>query len=333
MRATAVADGRRLKAPLAVLVSVLLVPLVSPALSASAAEDRPTLVTLELSYPGVDTAQVGGTLNGGRRQLEVLVQLPAGYTRHPERTYPILYLLHGASVDPRTWVDTPELNRTVSGIDAIVVMPDAGEIGMYTNWQKPSGPRWQDFHLDVVVPMVESQFRVRPGRRWHTVGGISMGGQGALRYAEADNDYFGSVMALSPALPDMQSLTIYAAFPVAMTAAVKTLVRYEDVWGPRSGAFATLSNPIKQVAKLANTRIFIASGSGVPCLTDPPQAPATFDFAEPFIALDIPRFVAKAQAEGADVTQHRGCGLHTHPVFGRALAAAVHDWGLFGDGA
>ena len=52
---------------------------------------------------------------------------------------------------------------------------------------------------------IERRYPIRPGRRWHAIGGISMGGQGTLRYAAMLPGYFGSAVGFSAAFPDTQS--------------------------------------------------------------------------------------------------------------------------------
>ncbi|MFF0488767.1 alpha/beta hydrolase [Nocardia sp. NPDC004068] len=309
----------------ALLVAGLLTT--TAATAAALPESPPRTDVLTFDDPAIGTTAPGGTLLHGRTRLEVDVRLPAGYDRHPDATYPVLYLLHGAQNEPRTWTDRPELRESIDATAAIVVMPDAGNVGMYTNWRAPGGPRWTDFHLGTVIPRIEHDFRVRPGHEWHTVAGVSMGGQGALRYAELASDYFGSVAALSPALPDIRSPEMSTLFPLAMGAAAGRVVRYEDVWGPVTGPYATSMNPLDQVARLRDTRMFVSAG-GFPCPDE--RDTNVFGIAEPLIRLQVPRLADTARAAGADVTVRYDCGLHSWAEFGRALHQAVADWGMFG---
>ena len=61
-------------------------------------------------------------------------------------------------------------------------------------------PCWRDYFLDEVVPTIERRFRVRPGRRWHAIGGFSSGALGAVLYAATAPGYFGQVLSLSGVL-------------------------------------------------------------------------------------------------------------------------------------
>ena len=58
--------------------------------------------------------------------------LPDGYRDHPRRRYPVLWLLHGANGGTDTWI--PGIKTLAAGLPAVIVMPDGGKFGMYTDW-------------------------------------------------------------------------------------------------------------------------------------------------------------------------------------------------------
>lgn len=63
----------------------------------------------------------------------VRVLLPAGYA-HRRRRYPVLYLLHGALDNYTSWTVKGDAERLTASYPLIVVMPDSGPTGDYTNW-------------------------------------------------------------------------------------------------------------------------------------------------------------------------------------------------------
>ena len=69
--------------------------------------------------------------------------------------------------------------------------------------------RYEDFFIREFLPFIESHYRIRAGRRYRGITGISMGGYGALRFAFRYPQLFGSVSAHSAALvaklPDVQA--------------------------------------------------------------------------------------------------------------------------------
>lgn len=133
------------------------------------------------------------------------VYLPPDY-EHSERSYPVLYLLHGSGDDQTGWVQFGEvLNITDKAIrdgiatPMIIVMPDAntGRRG-YSNditgeW------RYEDFFFQELMPFVEKKFRIKSEKRYRAVAGLSMGGFGSFMYALHRPDLFSSACPLSAA--------------------------------------------------------------------------------------------------------------------------------------
>ncbi len=325
-----------------VVLAALLLLLVPLTALPSAADPAPgsgrRLVTLELPSPLVDTHAFGGTLPDADRGLRVNVLLPAGYDDNPDADYPVLYLLHGASgeyddfLDPN-WVD---ISGVLGGVPAVIVMPDGGTLGMYSDWWRNgarSGPNWVDYHLETLRTTIEETFRIRDGRRWHAIAGISMGGQGALRYAAMMPGYFGSVAGLSAAVPNIRSLDTQLALPVLLTAnGAEQLVTAADIWGPPTGAYAKAHNPTDLVANLADTRVYLISGSGLPCPGDALTQTLLLDIGtEADIRLQQIAFARSLRTAGVDVTERRpACGVHTFGVWRRAFADIVATWDFFG---
>ena len=112
------------------------------------------------------------------------VYLPDGYDRSQE-SYPVLYLLHGASGCHTDWTQKGDLRRIADEAIAagmarpmIVVMPDAsGE-----------GPKRTGRHM--------GYFDV-PGWDYRAVAGLSMGGGGTAVYALHHPELFGSACSMS----------------------------------------------------------------------------------------------------------------------------------------
>ncbi|MGF1633324.1 MAG: alpha/beta hydrolase [Phycisphaerae bacterium] len=126
------------------------------------------------------------------KDVELTALLPDGPGPHP-----VLYLLHGLSDDHTGWLRRTTVERMASARKLAVVMPDGGR-GFYTNHD--AGPAWADHMLDDVVTFVEQTLPVarEPARRF--VGGLSMGGYGALRLALARPGMFASAHSHSGAV-------------------------------------------------------------------------------------------------------------------------------------
>ena len=291
------------------------------------------LETFELASPLVDTSTPGGILEDRRAVPKVHVLLPEGYADHPDRRYPVLWLLHGANGGTDTWI--PGITKLAPDFPGIIVMPDGGQFGMYMDWWNGGargGPAWATYHLELLRQTIEERYRIRPERRWHAIGGISMGGQGALRYAALLPGYFGAVAGFSAALPDMQSLVAQGGLDLLAAAGGGTGVTYDAVFGPGTGAYAEGNSAQALVANLGHTRMYVTSGWGLPCLQDPArlQNVPLDAVTETFLHLQQAPFSVAARTAGADVTAVTTCGVHTFEVWDRAIPAAI-EWGLFED--
>jgi len=274
----------------------------------------------------VDTSTPGGRLDDDRSTPKINVLLPTGYHDGSDR-YPVLWLLHGADHGADAWLDNIE--TLAADLPAIVVMPDGGLIGMYTDWWNGGsreGTAWATFHLDTVRDEVEQRFRIREGRQWHAIAGVSMGGQGALRYAALLPDYFGSVATFSAAMPDMQSVVA----DVQVAGLGRGAVTYDDIFGPRDGSYAAENNPSALVPNLSHTRVFMTSGDGTNCPQDPvnPDSIGNDELIETVIDREQTAFAETARSAGVDITAVTTCGVHTFGVWERAFVAA-RDWGFF----
>jgi S-formylglutathione hydrolase FrmB len=133
----------------------------------------------------------------------VRVLLPARYGADPRRRYPVLYLLHGASSDYRAWTRYGDAEAITARAPMIVVMPDGGAMGWYTDWyqgERPVQPRWETYHVGELVPWIDATYRTIAARRGRAIAGLSMGGYGALSYAARHPDTFAAAASFSGAL-------------------------------------------------------------------------------------------------------------------------------------
>jgi enterochelin esterase-like enzyme len=132
------------------------------------------------------------------------VYLPPDYLRAPQRRYPVLYMLHGTGGTYTEWTDSflPEQadRLMVAGEiqPMIVVMPDDGESTYWANWD--NGPRWGDYVTEDVVSTIDQRYRTLAQAADRGIGGLSMGGLGALNLAFQHPDVFGVVGAHSPSV-------------------------------------------------------------------------------------------------------------------------------------
>lgn len=121
--------------------------------------------------------------------------------RHGAGPFPVLYQLHGRSDDHTAWALYGRMVRHAAPYPLLVICPDGGISG----WRnRSSHERYEDFVVSDLVAHVAATFHVRPGRA--AIGGLSMGGGGAIRLGLKHPDLFCSIWAHSSGLGDRARL-------------------------------------------------------------------------------------------------------------------------------
>jgi S-formylglutathione hydrolase FrmB len=113
------------------------------------------------------------------------------------RPWSVFYLLHGLSDDDTIWMRRTSIERYVEGLPLVVVMPDGGR-GWYSN--AVIGPAHEDDLIKDVVGLVERTFPVKAERSGRAIGGLSMGGYGAVKIGLKHHAMFASANSHSGAL-------------------------------------------------------------------------------------------------------------------------------------
>lgn len=141
-------------------------------------------------------------------EKEYTVYLPDGYDSS-EKKYPVLYLLHGAWGNSLSWVVDGELKqiadrciRANEALPMIIVMPDARGIGENyggKNMGYFNVPRWnyEDYFFEELIPYIDANFRTIANKKNRAIAGLSMGGGGAIAYAQRHPSFWSSACSLS----------------------------------------------------------------------------------------------------------------------------------------
>lgn len=113
------------------------------------------------------------------------------------RPWSVFYLLHGLSDDHTIWMRRTSIERYVAGLPLAVVMPDGGR-GWYTNAKE--GFAYEDDLIKDIVGLVDHTFPVKAERSGRCIGGLSMGGYGAVKVGVKHHEMFASVNSHSGAV-------------------------------------------------------------------------------------------------------------------------------------
>lgn len=136
------------------------------------------------------------------------VYLPDGYDRS-EKSYPVLYLLHGASGCHTDWTVKGNMRQIADEAIAsgaarkmVIVMPDAsGEgpnyTGRHMGYFNVPGWEYERFFFEEFLPAVEGRYRIVADKQHRAISGLSMGGGGTAVYALHHPELFGSACPMS----------------------------------------------------------------------------------------------------------------------------------------
>lgn len=213
----------------------------------------------------------------------VNVLLPAGYDPHGTTRYPVLYLLHGALGGYMDWYADGDVEKLIGHRPLIVVMPDDGYDGSYSDWyglldgQSGPVPAWETFHVDELIPYIESHYLVKAGRRNRFIAGLSSGGYGATHYAADHPGLFGAVGSFSGANDILEQYPFYPTVSEALWFATDAPGEGPDAhctWGDPYTQRVVWedNNPTYLASNLRGTRLWLASGNGLPGPLDPSPA-------------------------------------------------------------
>ena len=146
-----------------------------------------------------------------KTEVKYSIYLPDGYDIS-ERYYPVVYLLNGYTGDETSWIESGAMQRIVDHEieqgniqKMVIVMPD-GDDRLYMNRTDGTYP-YEDMFMQELLPYIQNNYRVRTGKRYTGISGLSMGGAGTLRLALKYDKHFGACAAFSSAIFTEESVT------------------------------------------------------------------------------------------------------------------------------
>lgn len=133
-----------------------------------------------------------------------LVYTPPFYDRHPEKKYPVMYLISGTTDTEEVYFKVGKVNLILDNLIAegaaeemIVVLPYGNPAKYYPVGHQPF---YADFNGDMVndlMPFVESNYRTINDRDHRAIGGFSRGGNQGLAIGLTNLDKFSYLCSYS----------------------------------------------------------------------------------------------------------------------------------------
>jgi diacylglycerol O-acyltransferase / trehalose O-mycolyltransferase len=262
---------------------------------------EPRLLDLTIRSPALGTT------------AKVRLLTPPGWRRGGSRRWPVLYLLHGCCDSYESWSRSTDIARMRLLRRVLVVMPEAGAIGFYSNWLE--GPAWETFHVTELPAILERGYGAGTPR---AVAGLSMGGLGAMAYAARHHGMFAAAASFSGLLHPL-------ADPGFMTGLFASFTPDPDaIWGDphRDRRVWAAHDPTELASRLRGTRLFVSAGNGRPGPLDAWGARA--DASEAVVLRQSRAFARRLRTEriGA-VVDFYGPGTHIWAYWQRELRRAL----------
>jgi len=224
------------------------------------------------------------------------------------RPYPVLYLLHGCCDSYQSWTRSTDVERMPGLRRALVVMPEGGTVGFYSDWLR--GPGWESFHT-LELPALLGRYGAGND---YAVAGLSMGGLGAIDYAARHPKLFRAAASFSGVLHPLEEPRVWLGLLEAYEPNPRRL------WGdPRADRRVWAAHdPTELAGRLRGTRLFVASGDGRP------PGGGRLDGTEVIVGRESRAFAARLRALGIpfEADLYRG-GRHDWPFWERDLKRAL----------
>ncbi|MFI5856506.1 alpha/beta hydrolase [Streptomyces parvulus] len=260
----------------------------------------------------------------GGRTVKVRLLTPDGWNpsdRHHRRHWPTLWLLHGCCGDYTSWTAMTDVAKTDSLRDVLVVMPEAGWNGWYSDWWnhgEGGDPAWETFHTVELRRLLERDWGAGDDR---VVAGLSMGGQGALSYAARHPGMFRATAAYSgsahPLLNDESTNRIMGFFAGQGDDPLR-------VWGDpvAQRRIWQSHDPFHLARRLKSIPVYLSCGDGTTGPLDPPGSTsaleADFNRQNHALAAELRRVGARHVT-----TNFYGPGTHGWAYWERELHASL----------
>ena len=139
------------------------------------------LPTLGFSQGKTDTIAVYSKFMA--KELKAAVTLPESHQKE-DKSYPVLYLLHGGSGAFNDWhqkVTEPGLvQRMATEYKLIIVTPGVGPASYYYDSPEMDSVKYESYLIEELIPQIDQNYPTLAQKESRAITGLSMGGHGAI---------------------------------------------------------------------------------------------------------------------------------------------------------
>ena len=236
------------------------------------------------------------------------VYLPGMPRREEGKPFKTLYLLHGIVGDYTDWIYGTRIKRLAEERDLCVVMP-SGDNAMYLD-QPWMGNEYSRYVGEELVNFTRKTFPLSHKKEDTFIGGLSMGGYGALYNGMRFHETFSRVVALSSALVVDETLPVPVEKPLFPSDRIEWKqsiygADLEAVVHSEKNPYVMVEKKLAEGVKLPD--IYMACGK------------------EDFLLERNDRFAEFLKSKGVPVTYDLGEGSHEWDFWDRYIEKAL-DW-------
>lgn len=154
-----------------------------------------------------------------KKNIRAVVIKPDTYSSG--KSYPIVYLLHGAWGDCTDWIKrAPIIAKYSDMFDMLIVCPDALVSSWYFDSPEDPAFKYETYISSELIQWIDEHYKTIKSPLGRAITGLSMGGHGALFLAFKHQDIFGAAGSMSGGV-DLRPFSTSWDIP-------KRLGKYED---------------------------------------------------------------------------------------------------------
>ena len=134
------------------------------------------------------------------KEIRNVVILPESYNAS-DKTFPVLYALHGAGGNYKSWIKQfPEIKILSDKYNIIIICPDGGKTSWYFDSPIDKNYKYETYIVSELIDAIDRKYKTINDKSSRAIMGYSMGGHGAFYLAFKHPEKWGVAISTSGGL-------------------------------------------------------------------------------------------------------------------------------------